>query len=668
MSEQFKPFNQMTPDDYAAIGFKCGLEVHQQLKTGHKLFCRCPAPEGENGARYSAAYDAEVLRHMRPTLSELGEYDGTALMEKKTRKNIYYRIHHDTVCTYEFDDTPPFFPDDYAIDIALEISLLLNLNIVGEMHIARKQYLDGSIPTGFQRTAILGVGGWIPYKDRRISIRQLSLEEDSCREVSDVGHERVLLTDRLGMPLIETVTEPDMRTPQEAAEVCQIIRMLYRSTGKVRTGYGAAREDVNVSVAGGTRCEIKGVPQITRIPRLVYNEARRQWSLLRIRDLLHERGVRPGLFQWTRQDVTHTVAHSSYEPLRFALSEGSRVKCVRLCGFAELLNETTQENTHFAQEFADRIRVIACLTHKPCMIHSDMASETLQGRDWKAVRRRMRAEPGDALILVWGNDEDTNTACQEIANRAREAVAGVPSDTRQALKDGTNGFERVLPGAERMYPDTDLPLLRIDRSRLDRIRAGLPERVWERESRYRALGLPTDVILPLCISRRAALFDRITGPLAVDATFAAVVLIQRFKHLRRSGVAVDRLADDEIYEVFQAYQKGRIPREAVCDVLRRLAEHPARAETAEARATAVLAELGLAPLSDDELGRAVRESLDRPDDGRFTTRARKLQWTIGEIKRGFPGRVDGKRLAAWMNNHPEAPAASESRAATVGER
>src|SRR5205085_10868574 len=192
--------------------------------TRTKLFCRCPA------GRYSEAYDAEILRHMRPTLSELGEYDGTALMEKKTRKNIYYRIHRDTVCTYEFDDTPPFFMDDDALNIAIEIAMLEHLNIVGELHVARKQYLDGSIPAGFQRTAIIGVDGWIPYNDRRIGIHQLSIEEDSCREVSDVGHDRVYLTDRLGMPLIETVTAPDMRTPQESADVCQIVRQLCRST------------------------------------------------------------------------------------------------------------------------------------------------------------------------------------------------------------------------------------------------------------------------------------------------------------------------------------------------------------------------------------------------------------------------------------------------------
>ena len=210
---EFKPFEEMTREDYARIGFKSGLEVHQQLYSDTKLFSRAKA------GIYSHEYNAEILRHMRPTLSELGEYDGTALMEFKTKKNIIYRINYDTVSTYEMDDTPPFKINETALNAALEISMLLDAKIVDEVHIARKQYLDGSIPTGFQRTAIVCVGGQVPYKDRQINLMQMSIEEDSCREEMDKGHDRIYLTDRLGMPLIETVTHPEMKTPHEVAEV-----------------------------------------------------------------------------------------------------------------------------------------------------------------------------------------------------------------------------------------------------------------------------------------------------------------------------------------------------------------------------------------------------------------------------------------------------------------
>ncbi len=562
MMKPFKSFDDMTAEDYAAIGMKCGLEVHQQLLTTRKLFCRCPA------GQYASDYDAEILRHMRPTLSELGEYDGTALMEKKTRKNIHYRLHRDTVCTYDIDDSPPFFPDPYAIDIALELSMMLSLGIVSEIHIARKQYLDGSIPAGFQRTAIIGVTGSIPYLDRRIGITQLSIEEDSCREVSDIGHDRVYLTDRLGTPLIEVVTDPDMRSPQELAEVCQVIRWMCRSTGKVRTGYGAARQDVNVSVEGGTRIEIKGVPQITRIPLLAYNEAMRQCALLHIRDTLKQRGITKDTLNCSTHDVTRALYRTPYEPIRKAVDLGHRVKCVTLNGFAGLLNHPTQEHTIFAKEFADRVRVIACLTKLPNIVHSDTASEQLTVRDWKGVRKRTQAGDNDALILVWGDDADTTTACQEIILRATEATIGVPSDTRQAHKDGTTGFERVLPGAERMYPDTDLPPMTIDPERLKRIRSQLTTPSWERQERYRKLNIPKESIEPLSASPRANLFDKLIDDLKVDPIFAAVVLMQRFKHFSREGLHPELLTDDQIYVVFEAHTQNKLTRRGVARTFR----------------------------------------------------------------------------------------------------
>ncbi len=510
----FKPFETMTPPDYAAVGFRSGLEIHQQLLTSRKLFCRCPA------GRYSDHYHAEILRHMRPTLSELGVYDGTALMEFKTKKEIIYRIHRDTVCTYEMDDTPPFEINDEALDIALGIGLMFQCAPVDELHIARKQYLDGSIPTGFQRTAIFALNGRIPYGDREVGVVQMSIEEDSCREVSDAGHRRVYLTDRLGMPLIETVTAPDMRTPFEVAEVADLCRRMTRSTGRVRTGIGSARQDVNVSVTGGTRVEIKGVPRIPRIPLLTYNEARRQWNLLRLREELHRRGITGETFRSSVDTVTRLVRKTRYTPIRDAVASGLDVKCVVLRGFRGLLRWETQTDTAFSREISDRVRVIACLTTLPNIIHSDNPSESLATSEWQAVKKLMNVSDDDTMVLVWGNREDAATGANEIAIRAREAAIGIPSETRQALRDGTNGFERILPGADRMYPDTDLPPRRITEDRLERIRVALPSDHWSRESAHRAQGVPEDLVRPLSISPHAALFEELTRNGGVSPVFA----------------------------------------------------------------------------------------------------------------------------------------------------
>jgi glutamyl-tRNA(Gln) amidotransferase subunit E len=525
---EMKKIDEMTAADYAAMGFKSGLEIHQQLDTELKLFCRCPVRP------YTEEFHAEILRHMRPTLSELGEYDGTALMEFKTKKNIIYQIHKDTVCTYEMDDTPPFEMNRQALDIALEITMLLNCNLVSEVHIARKQYLDGSIPTGFQRTTILGVDGWVPYKGRKIGITQLGLEEDACREVSDIGHERVFRTDRLGIPLIETVTYPDMKAPHEVADVAQILRWLVRSTGKVRRGIGAARQDVNVSITGGRRVEIKGVSRIPLIPFLTHNEAFRQAALLDIKKELERRGITEESFKADIFDVTDIVRGTAYYPVAKALKKGLEVRAVVLRGYQGILPIKTQPETTFAKEISDRVRVVACLDLLPNIAHSGMEGETLSSTEWSKIKKISTTGDKDAVVLVWGNRQDVEMGASEIALRAKEAIDGVPNETRQALPDGTNGFERILPGPDRMYPDTDLPPLAITGEHIERIRMQLPEVPWEREKRYLEIGLSEYSAGLMSIAPEKDMFDEVVNTSSYEPERLANLILNQLRGMRRA--------------------------------------------------------------------------------------------------------------------------------------
>jgi len=628
MSEfKFKPFAEMTEADYAEVGFMSGLEIHQQLLTEKKLFCRCPA------GRYSHTYDAEILRHMRPTLSELGEYDGTALMEFKTKKEIIYQINRETVCTYEMDDTPPFFMDEEALDIALSIGLLYNCTMVDELHIARKQYLDGSIPTGFQRTTIVGVNGHIPYKDRQIRIVQLGLEEDACREVSDVGHRRTYLTDRLGMPLIETVTAPDMRTPQEVAEVAQICRRLVRSTGRVRTGTGAAREDTNVSVRGGTRVEIKGVPRIPRLPLLTYHEAMRQWNLLRLRDELGRRGIKPETFKAEFGEVTGLLKETGFTPLRDALARGFIANAVVLRGFGGLLDWQTQTKTSFAQEVSDRVRVVACLTTLPNIVNTDTSVEALTTSEWERICSALQATKDDTLVVVWGDEADAKTGAQEIIIRAKEAAVGVPSETRQALRDGTNGFERILPGPDRMYPDTDLPPKRVTRERLTALRLKLPKPIWEREAAYRELKVPEDCIKPLAMSSFAPLFERAVKEWRAEPVAAAVALIQYPKRLRRKGLDVGRLDGNALENVMRAFGEKKLLREALWPTL----EFITQKGVFDAAKWPPPAAVG-------EVTRAIKDAVRKLDGLKLHNPERKGQVVMGLVMARLRGRASGAEV------------------------
>jgi len=636
---------------YEEVGLTSGLETHQQVLTRKKLFCRCPA------GIYSTEWDAEILRHMRPTLSELGEYDGTALMEFRTRKQIVYRINKQTVCTYEFDDTPPFEINEDALDVAVEIALLLNLNIVSELHIARKQYLDGSIPTGFQRTTILGVDGWIPYRGRRIGIVQLGLEEDACREVSDIGHVRMYITDRLGMPLVETVTYPEMSTPRDVAGVAEVIRRLNRATGHVRTGPGATRQDVNVSVRGGRRCEIKGVPSIKRIPRLVHNEAVRQVGLLEIREELRRRGVAAERFTWKAVDVTERLSRTRFWPILQGLREGRKARAVLLRGFEGLLRHPIGPGKTFLQELSDRVRVVACIDLLPNVLTTDAPESNLAQDEWQAMRRSTGAAAGDAVVVVWGPEADLQTACEEIAGRAREACDGVPHETRQAMPDGTTGFERVLPGPDRMYPDTDLPPKPLEDRRVERIRKRLPEPPWTRKERYRAAGLPEQLAERLSISPRAfAAFDRLEHLVDGHPVFAASLLTERLRHYRRKGADLGRLDISFLERAFELLAEGRIVRDGVVRLVeRRLANG------SDLAADDVVRELDLAPVTAAEIERTIDEILASSDTRRCSSPEAARRFVMGRVMDRLRGRAQGAEVARRLDERGRTGAATWTR-------
>jgi glutamyl-tRNA(Gln) amidotransferase subunit E len=575
--------------DYAEVGLIAGLEVHQQLLTSHKMFCRCPA------GLYTETHDGEVLRHMRPTLSELGEYDGTALMEFKTKKNIIYLLHKENVCTYEMDDTPPFLVNQQAIDIAIEQCLMLGCDIIDEVHIARKQYLDGSIPTGFQRTAIVGINGRFPFRGREISITQVSVEEDSCREVSDKGHLIVWRTDRLGMPLIETVTGPDLRTPDEVEEAILLIGRVCRSTGHVRVGIGASRQDVNVSVRGGRRVEIKGVPKAGWTPKLVHGEAVRQVNLLKLRDELLRRGfTTAGSIEAEGADVTELFSNCPLKFLRrenwekwnkemgrragFELGAGPfRVRAVRLIGLAGTLAWPTQPEYTFASELSGRIRVIAGLDQAPILLHSEKWPDYAGAlQELRKVRTRLRCQAEDSLVVVWGPEEDTLTAENEISLRYIDAIHGVPNETRQPFEDGATDFERILPGPDRMYPDTDSPPTRVTRERVGRLSAGLAQQPWERETRYRAANVPLRMIHFLIRRGGAALVDRV-----VDETGAALRQVcfffgAKLVYLRRDNVDIGIVPFDRWVELFRLFSDLPVLWQAWESIVRMLAAAPQR--------------------------------------------------------------------------------------------
>ncbi|MCL2041457.1 MAG: Glu-tRNA(Gln) amidotransferase subunit GatE [Bacteroidales bacterium] len=553
--------------DYDRIGFMSGLEVHQQLLTKKKLFCRCPAGFFQKPDEY----DAELIRHMRPTLSELGEYDGTALMEFKTKKNIIYRIANKTACTYDVDDTPPFPINREALEIALEISLLSKLNIVGEVHITRKQYLDGSIPTGFQRTAILGVEGEIPLRHKKIRLIQLSIEEDSCREVSDIGHTRIYRTDRLGMPLIETVTYPDMVNPDEVKECCDYIRFLNRSTGKVRTGIGAGREDVNVSCRGGHRVEIKGVSRTKWIPELTHVEAFRQWALLSIREELRNR-IQKEDWKMGVLELDPKQFQFDYQPIREAMARNEKLYAVNLPCFGGLLSHFTQPTKPFYDEFTNRLKVIACI-EKPNMATSEDIDEIVGDDIFNKIQKLFNAKENDAQIIFWSPAADVKTALETIEERCQMTFDGVPNETRKSFEDGTTIFERVLPGADRMYPDTDSAPIPLETAYIDTLRHRVPDEVHDRYNQLVAWGVPTTVFHFLFTHNYYPVIKKIADELGLNPKYTALFFGQTLKKMQ--GKYKQRHFDPQrIFEMFAFLKQENIETAIAPKMLEEMFKNP----------------------------------------------------------------------------------------------
>ncbi len=622
-----------TQADYDRIGFMSGLEVHQQLATKEKLFCRCPAGIFQKPDQF----DAELLRHMRPTLSEMGEYDGTALMEFKTRKNIIYRIAHRTACTYEVDDTPPFPINPEALQYALEIALASKLKIVGEVHITRKQYLDGSIPTGFQRTAILGIDGEIQLRKKKVRLIQLSVEEDACREVSDIGHTRIYRTDRLGMPLIETVTYPDMVNPDEVEEAGNVIRFINRSTGRVRTGIGAGRQDVNVSCKCGTRIEVKGVAHTKWIPEVTHVECFRQWALLAIREQLKSR-ISKENWKMSYMELCPKEFHFYFDPITDAIKRGEKVYIVNLPQFAGLLSHFTQPGHPFYSEFADRLKVIACL-ERPNMATSEDLEDVVSRSVFEKAAKALNAGDNDAQIIFWGPEDDVKTALETIEERALMAFDGVPQETRKVLPDGTTIFERVLPGADRMYPDTDSAPIPLTNDYIEELRKNIPESIADRYAQLDSWGVPKDCYKYIFTYNFFPLIKRIVNELDVCPKYVGTFFGHRLKYLNGQYGNIP-FYTDRIYDLFAFLKQEGIDKAIARDMLEEMFIYP------NAEMPQILGLAGYKKMTKQEIEDLYNKAIS--DFEPYRTRSNdndKRNYAIGRVRRRAIGNAAFTELA-----------------------
>ncbi len=258
-----------------SLEMKAGLEIHAQLNTKGKLFCGCSTGLKEKDA-------ARIIkRKQHAVASEMGDVDRAAQFEFLRNRTFNYQLFNRETCLVDADCEPPHNVNPDALKTALQVSLLLHCEIPSEIHVMRKTVIDGSNTSGFQRTMIVGLNGWLEHKGKRVEITQISLEEDAAAIVSEKDGTVTYRLNRLGVPLIEIDTGIlEGFSPEEVQEIAYAIGLTAKSTGKVKRGLGSIRQDVNVSIKGGNRVEIKGTQDLGMMSKIIELEVKRQTELV----------------------------------------------------------------------------------------------------------------------------------------------------------------------------------------------------------------------------------------------------------------------------------------------------------------------------------------------------------------------------------------------------
>ncbi|MFC7076368.1 Glu-tRNA(Gln) amidotransferase subunit GatE [Haloarcula halophila] len=612
----------MTEDyDYEALGLVAGLEIHQQLDTATKLFCNCPTR-----IREPEESDRQFSRYLHPTKSELGEIDEAALEESMVDREFEY-LAYDSTCLVEEDDEPPHRVDREAMETTLEIAQLLEMNVVDQVHVMRKIVVDGSNTTGFQRSMLVANDGTIETSEGDVGIEDMLLEEESCQRIEETEEGVRFSLDRLGIPLVEIGTKPDIRSPEQAREAAERIGMLLRSTGQVKRGLGTIRQDVNVSIAEGARIELKGVQSLDDIDDIVRNEVRRQVELLDIADELDERGAAVG----DPEDVTEVFEDTDSGVVRGALDDGGAVTAVLLSGFDGLVGREIQPDRRLGTEFSDHAKRHGA----GGIFHTDeLPAYGVTEAEVESLREAVGADPEDAVAIVADDPETADLAIDAVAERAETAMEGVPEETRDANDDATSRYLRPLPGAARMYPETDVPPVEPDVTDVE-----TPELLTEKVQRYEAdHGLDAGLAEQVAYGQRWPLFEAVVDE-GVDPTLAAGVLESTLTELRRDDVPVGNLTDEHLRATLLLVDGGDVPREGIEDLLTALAENP------DLTAEAAVEQEDLGGVSEDEVREAVVEVVERNGDQIEAEGMGAFSALMGECMGALRGKADGDTVS-----------------------
>jgi glutamyl-tRNA(Gln) amidotransferase subunit E len=606
--------------DYQQLGLKCGIEIHQQLE-GRKLFCSCPTMIRDEAANYS------VRRKLRASAGETGEIDIAAAEEERKEKLFIYEGYNEGTCLVELDAEPPHPVNEEALYTALQFSKMVSAKISPIIQVMRKTVIDGSNTSGFQRTMLVARNGEIETGEGRIRISGVCLEEDACRIISEKREEmideKVYRLDRLGIPLIEVGTEPDIKSPEQCLEAAKKIGLLLRSLPKVKRGLGTIRQDVNVSISGGQRIEIKGAQELRMLPTYVELEAKRQKELLAIKEELLSRKITIGELRIV--DLTETLKSCPSKIVERTVKEKGKILGFGAERFKGLFGRELLPGYRVGTELSGRAKAKAGVGG---IFHSDeLPNYGISEDDVLKIKEKLGCKEGDGFVLVAAEEKRARKALMAVQERMKELLLGVPKEVRKANPDGTTSYLRPIPGAARMYPETDVPLIIPEMGGVE-----LPESLEEKIKRYqKELNLNADLATYIVKSEKRELFEELVGPYGkkFKPAFIVDVLTAFPQEIRKKyGLAEEKISEDNFRELFRHLDSGKIHKDIIIDVLIDMINGKFDLHKYES-------------LSSAELERTVKEIVEKNKGAPFSA-------LMGLCMKELAGKVSGQKISEML--------------------
>jgi len=513
--------------------------------------------------------------------------------------------------------------------------MLLDANIIQEMHVCRKNYLDGSVPCGFQRTMILGTDGFIILENgKKIRIDILSLEEDAARKIKTERKTNYFRLDRLGIPLVEVTTKPDIRTPEECREAAERIGLLLWSTN-VKKVLGSIRQDINVSINEGIRVEIKGVQKLDWIPILINHEISRQLKLLEIKEELEKRKLEEKNLNTSPIELTQALKNTRSKFIIKGIQSGKKLYGINFSGFKGIFGKELMEDYRFGTEVSSKVKLISGLKG---IIHSDeeLNKYNLSNEDIEKIKENLTSKEDDCFVLVLGSKKEVNKAMKVIIKRVRFAFKGVPPETRRALETGNTEFLRELHGGARLYPDTDTEVIFNLEEEIDEIKENLPEYPWITIKQYsKKYKTEERLIKDLIFTGRLKLFDNLIESYPDNPSLVFTTLLETTTALRRDGKNMENITDNDYLEIFALLKKKEISKEAIEEVMSLKADSP------ELSIDQIKKKLKIESLSLEDLKKLINEIIDDNSKLIKEKEMRAKGPLMGEVMKKARGKIDG---------------------------